>query len=217
MLYSKSINNKKGLLVFRNMSDAIDVRNRELSSIDSFVVSEAYRNDLRGILISEGEINSRIEKLGEEIAQDYSHGFIAYCVLDGAMKFFTKLLSYEKMPHPIVRSGTAKSYGTGTKSSKLSSRINFSGIRNREVLLVEDIVDSGKTLSYLITEAKKHRPKKLSIACLLDKPSRREEDIEIDYVGFIIPDEFVVGYGMDFNDRYRYLNHLGVLKPEIYK
>ena len=199
------------------MSDPIDVRNRGLSGINSFVVSEAYRSELGGILISEGEINSRIEKLGEEIAQDYSHRFIAYCVLDGAMRFFTKLLSYEKMPSPIVRSGTAKSYGAGTKSGQLNSRINFSSIRDREVLLVEDIVDSGKTLSYLITEAKKHRPKKIRIACLLDKPSRRKEDIEIDYTGFIIPDEFVVGYGMDYNGRYRYLNHIGVLKPEVYQ
>jgi len=198
------------------MSVPIDLINEYLRDVDSYVVNENYKNDLQGILISEGDIQSRIERLSQEIAQDFSPHFIAYCVLDGAMKFFTKLLSYEKMPPPIVRSGTAKSR-SGTESGKLKSRINFSDIRSKEVLLVEDIVDSGKTLSYLIKAAKKHKPKKLSIACLLDKPSRREEDIVIDYVGFIIPDEFVVGYGMDFNDRYRYLNHLGVLKPEIYK
>ena len=166
------------------------------------------------VMISEEEVNRRIRELGEQISRDYAGRQIhLICVLRGGSFFMCELA--KRMTIPVTMDFmSVSSYGGDTKSSgvvKIVKDLDDS-IRDKEVLVVEDIIDSGRTLSYLMAMLQDRGPKSLHLCTLLDKPDRRVVDVDVDYTGFRIPDEFVVGYGLDYDQKYRNLPYIGVVK-----
>ena len=176
------------------------------------------KHDIEKILISEEELQSKIKDLGQQLTEDYKEKFpLAIGVLKGAMPFMADLLkrmdTYLEMDFMDV-----SSYGNSTVSSgevKILKDLDTS-VEGRDILILEDIIDSGLTLSYLVELFRYRKAKSIKIVTLLDKPSGRKVDLQADYIGFIVPDEFVVGYGLDYAERYRNLPYIGVLKPEVY-
>ena len=175
--------------------------------------------DIEKILISEEELKSRVSALGQEITAGYagkSPVFIG--VLKGCFIFMADLLRCVELPCELDFMAVS-SYGDGTSTTgavQITKDLHRD-IEGRDIILVEDILDSGVTLSYLRSYLQNRHPASVKIATLLDKPARRRADIHADYAGFPVPDEFVVGYGLDFAERYRNLPYIGVLKPEIYQ
>lgn len=180
---------------------------------------EILANDIAYVLIDEVELQRRIQELGKAIAVDHTGAddLLLICVLKGAYIFLADLSRALARPHQVDFMGVS-SYGAGTKSSGAVQIIMDlkEDISGRHVLIVEDIIDSGRTLSYMRRNLLARSPASLRICSLLNKPSRREVDVEVDYVGFDIPDEFVVGYGLDYGQLYRNLPYIAVLKPEIF-
>jgi len=176
------------------------------------------KNDIKEILITEEEIQEKIKALAAELTEAYKDSFpLVIGVLKGAMPFMSDLLkrvdTYLEMDFMDV-----SSYGKSTVSSgevKIVKDLDTS-VEGRDVLIIEDIIDSGLTLSYLVELFRYRKAKSIKIVTLLDKPTGRKASISADYVGFIVPDEFVVGYGLDYAEKYRNLPYIGVLKPEIY-
>lgn len=167
-------------------------------------------------LISEKEIAKRIEELGAQISEDYQgESVFMLCVLKGGVYFTTELS--KRMSVPVSLDFMAvSSYGMDTESSgvvKIVKDLDES-IEGKNVLVVEDIIDSGRTLSLLLENLRQRKPKTLKLCTLLNKPARRVTDIQVDYVGYEIPDEFVVGYGMDYAQKYRNLPYIGVVEFE---
>ena len=163
------------------------------------------------VMLSEEEINSRIEELGEQISRDYEGKEIfLICILKGASFFACELAKRITVPVNIDFMKVS-SYGGGTVSSgQVSIKMDVSeSIAGKEVLIVEDIIDSGNTLNLLPKILMERGPKSIRLCALLDKPDRREVDVKMDYVGFRIPDKFVVGYGLDYDQRYRNLPYIG--------
>lgn len=177
------------------------------------------RNEIEEVLISEAEIQKKILELGKQLTEDYQGKFpLAIGVLKGAMPFMGDLFKRVDA-HLEMDFMDVSSYGSSTVSSgevKIIKDLNTS-VEGRDILIVEDIIDSGLTLSYLVELFRYRKAKSIKIVTLLDKPSGRKVDIKADYVGFNVPDAFVVGYGLDFAERYRNLPYIGVLKPEIYQ
>lgn len=175
-------------------------------------------NDIDYVLLSETQIRSRVQELGMQLTRDYKDkNPLLVCVLKGAVNFYSDLCrniaDYMEMDFMAI-----SSYGNEMKQSGIV-RINKDldkSITGRHVIIVEDIMDSGLTLNYMTSVLKTRDPASLKIVCLLDKPERRECAITPDYVGFVIPNEFVVGYGLDYAGTYRNLPYIGVLKPEVY-
>lgn len=180
---------------------------------------EVLANDIAYILIDEVELQRRIRELGKAIEADHAGAgdLLLICVLKGAYIFLADLSRALARPHQVDFMGVS-SYGSGTKSSGAVQIIMDlkEDISGRHVLIVEDIIDSGRTLSYMRRNLLARSPASLRICSLLNKPSRREVDVEVDYIGFDIPDEFVVGYGLDYSQLYRNLPYIAVLKPEIF-
>ncbi|WP_421382573.1 hypoxanthine phosphoribosyltransferase [Bacillus salacetis] len=174
--------------------------------------------DIEKVLITEEELQEKIKKLGAELTEEYKDRFpLAIGVLKGAMPFMGDLLkrmdTYLEMDFMDV-----SSYGNSTVSSgevKIVKDLDTK-VEGRDILIIEDIIDSGLTLSYLVELFRYRKAKSIKIVTLLDKPSGRKADIKADYVGFLVPDEFVVGYGLDYAEKYRNLPYIGVLKPEVY-
>ncbi len=175
--------------------------------------------DLESILITREEIAAKVAELGRQISRDYEgEEFLAVVVLKGAIIFAADLLR-QIDGNVVMDSIAVSSYGASTQSSGVVRFLKDldESIEGRHVMVVEDIIDTGLTLKYLIENLLSRKPKSLKICPLLDKPSRRQVDIVPDYCGFQIPDRFVVGYGLDFAQRYRQLPDVGVLKPEAYQ
>lgn len=174
--------------------------------------------DILRVLLDEETIARRVAELGAQISADYEgKNVILVCILRGAVHFFSDL-SRKITCHMEMDFMSISSYGNNSKTSgivRISKDMDAS-ITDRHVLIVEDIMDSGLTLNHLTTLLHARQPASLKIACLLDKPSRRECDISPDYVGFVIPNEFVVGYGLDCENYYRNLPYVGIMKPEVY-
>ena len=166
------------------------------------------------IFLSEQQIQQRIREMGEQISQDYPEGpLYLVAILKGAFMFLADLTRAIKTPTRIEFMGIS-SYGRGKTSSgqvRVTKDLDVS-IENHNVLIVEDIVDSGVTLSYLLNVMEQRKPKSLRIATLLDKPERRLRPVKVSYVGFQIPDEFVIGYGLDYAEDYRNLRDICVLE-----
>lgn len=166
------------------------------------------------VLISEEEIDARIKQLGEEISKAYAGKEIhLICILKGGAFFMTELSKHITVPVSIDFMSVS-SYGDATVSSgrvKIVKDLDES-IQGRDVIVVEDIIDSGRTLSYLMDLLKNRLPASIKICTLLDKPERREVEVEVEYSGFQIPDEFVVGYGLDYMQKYRNLPFVGVVE-----
>ena len=167
-------------------------------------------------LISEKDIAQRIVELGAQISEDYQgESVFMLCVLKGGVYFTTELS--KRMSVPVSLDFMAvSSYGMATESSGVVKIIKDldESIEGKNVLVVEDIIDSGRTLSLLLENLRQRKPKTLKLCTLLNKPARRVTDIQVDYVGYEIPDEFVVGYGMDYAQKYRNLPYIGVVEFE---
>lgn len=174
--------------------------------------------DIREILIAEDVLQSKVKELGAKITEDYKDSdLLLVCVLKGAVIFVSDLMRNIDLPLDIDFMAIS-SYGTNTQSSgvvRILKDLN-TAIEGRHVLIVEDIIDSGLTLSYLVDNLKSRRPASVEICTILDKPDRRKTNLEIKYTGFQVPDEFVVGYGLDYAEKYRNLPYIAVLKEEIY-
>ena len=176
-------------------------------------------NDMAKILIPAEQIKARIHELGQQIAADYEPlgDLLLVGVLKGCIMFMVDLS--RAIPMPLAIDFIAiSSYGHSTQSSGVVRLLKDldTDIANRHVLIVEDIIDSGLTLAYLHDQLSRRNPASLRICSLLNKPDRRVADVPIDYLGFDIPNEFVVGYGLDYADHYRNLPYIGVLKEEVY-
>ena len=167
-------------------------------------------------LISEEKVDARIRELGEQISKDYAGESVhLVCILKGACIFMCDLAKRIRVPLSMDFM-TVSSYGSGTQSSGIV-RIKKDlddPIKGLNVLIVEDIVDSGRTLHYLTEVFKERGCKSVRTCTLLDKPERREKDVHVDYTGFEIPDKFVVGYGLDYAQKYRNLPYIGIVEPE---
>lgn len=173
------------------------------------------QSDIAEVLLTAEEIAAGVARLGGRIAADYEGRTpLLIGVLKGAVVFLADLI--RSIPLPLRYDFIAvSSYGAATKATgqvRITKDLDQS-IEGQDVLLVEDIVDTGLTLNYLVGNLRARKPRSLKVCTLLDKPSRREVDIQPHYNGFVIPDHFVVGYGLDFADKYRNLNYIGVLKP----
>ena len=166
------------------------------------------------VLITEEEVDARIRELGEKISKEYEGKQIhLICVLKGGVFFMCELAKRITVPVSMDFMFVG-SYGYGTKSSgvvRLAKDLDES-IENKEVLIVEDIIDSGNTLYYLMDVLRQRKPASLRLCTLLDKPDRRVKDVHVDWTGFEIPDEFVVGYGLDYAQKYRNLPYIGVVE-----
>lgn len=175
--------------------------------------------DLSHVLLTEAEIQQKVAEMARRISADYEgKNPLLVGILKGAVLFCADLFRAISVPAAIDFMAVS-SYGASTRSSGVTRILKDldQGLEGRHVLLVEDIVDTGLTLRYLREYLGNRGPASLRVAVLLDKPSRRQVQVDVDYRGFEIPDEFVVGYGLDFNERYRNLPYIGVLKPETYQ
>ena len=175
--------------------------------------------DVSEILLSEEQIQAKVLELGRRISDDYAgRELTLVSVLKGSLPFMADLMRQIPLPLRIDLMEVSSYGGTATESSGLVRIMKdlSASIVNEDVLLVEDIIDTGLTLNYLVRYLRGKNPASLRICTLLDKPARRLVDIPVDYQGFEIPDQFVVGYGLDYGERYRNLRFVGVLRPEVY-
>lgn len=166
------------------------------------------------VLLSEEEVDARIQAMGDQISRDYGGKQVhMICVLKGGSFFLCELAKRITVPVSLDFMAVS-SYGSGTKSGGVVKIIKDldDPVKDKDVLVVEDIVDSGRTLSYLLEMIWARGPRSLRLCTLLDKPERRVVDVNVDYTGFQIPDEFVVGYGLDYDQRYRNLPYIGVVE-----
>ena len=175
--------------------------------------------DLSTILFDECQIRTRIKELGFELSKEYAgKNPVLICILKGAVTFLSDLMRYMTIPLEIDFMSIS-SYGDSSVSSgivQIRKDIDIE-IKDRHIIIVEDIIDSGLSLQYIIDYLHKHQPQTIKTCVLLDKPDAHKIDIEIDFVGFQIQNEFVVGFGLDFARKYRNLPFIGVLKEEVYK
>jgi len=176
------------------------------------------KDDIKEVIFTEEEIQKRIKELGAEISKDYAgKSLLIIGVLKGCYVFLADLTRQIELDCEI-RFLTASSYGFSSVSSgkvNIDSNIDFVA-EGKDVLIIEDILDSGITLTALRAFVAKHKPTSLKVCAMLDKPERRQLPITIDYTGFVCPNEFVVGYGLDYGERYRNLPYVASLKPEVY-
>lgn len=174
--------------------------------------------DLERVLFTEDQIKEKVKEIAEKINRDYEGKEIHFiCILRGAYIYMADLQRQMSVPNSVDFM-VVSSYGSGSESSgKVQIQKDLvDDIRGKHVIVVEDILDSGNTLYTLLPLLKQRGAASVKLTTLLDKPSRREKPVKIDYPGFQIPDAFVVGYGLDFDEKYRYLPYIGVLKPSIY-
>ena len=176
-------------------------------------------NDIEKVLLTEEELRKKIREIGSQISEDYKgKELVLIGVLKGSVMFMADLMKeisiYCSMDFMAV-----SSYGSASESSGVVRILKDldESIENKHVIIIEDIIDSGITLEYLIKYLKGRNPKSIDIACLLNKKDRRRANIGVKYVGFDVPDYFLVGYGLDFAERYRNLPYIGILKEAIYK
>ena len=175
-------------------------------------------DDVKKVLIDEETLQKRVNELGKQITEDYrDKDLFMICILKGGVVFASDLMKAIDLPLAIDFMAVS-SYGSSTKSSgvvRIQKDLDQE-IEGKDVLIVEDIIDTGLTLHYLIENLLSRKPASLKICCCLDKPERRKADIHVDYVGFNISDEFVIGYGLDYAEKYRNLPYIGVLSEKVY-
>ena len=166
------------------------------------------------VMISEEDVDKRIEELGRKISEDYAGKSVhLICILKGSVFFMCELAKRITVPVSMDFMSVS-SYGDGTSSSgivKIAKDLDET-LEGKDVIIIEDIIDSGRTLYYLIDVLQARKPKSMRLCTLLDKPDRRVRDVKVDYVGFANPDEFVVGYGLDYAQKYRNLPYIGIVE-----
>jgi len=181
-------------------------------------VPPRWRKEVERILITDEQIARRIRVMAREIERDFrGREMVVVSLLNGTVMFLADLMRHLSLPLRLDFMGVS-SYGTGTESGDLvfTKELRLD-MRGRDVLLVDDILDTGRTMSRVLPKLRALKPRRIKICVLLNKPVRRVEKVKADYVGFEIPDFFVVGYGLDFAERYRNLPFVGVLYPHVYK
>jgi hypoxanthine phosphoribosyltransferase len=177
--------------------------------------SLVWQSEIERVLITEQAIARRVRQLTRQLEKDFAgRDLVIVSLLSGTVMFLADLVRHLSLPLKLDFMGVS-SYGAGTQSGELvfTKQLRLD-VRGRDVLVVDDILDTGRTLKRVITVLRAHKPKRIKICVLLEKKARRVEKVRADYVGFQIPDLFVVGYGLDFAERYRNLPFVGVLKPE---
>ena len=182
------------------------------------IVPPAWCGEVDRVLITDAQLAGRVKKMSAEIENDFrGREMVVVSLLSGTVMFLADLIRHLSLPLRLDFIGVS-SYGSGTMSGELvftkELRID---VRGRDVLLVDDILDTGRTMQRVLTKLCPLKPRRIKTCVLLDKPARRVEKVRADYVGFEIPDLFVVGYGLDYAERYRNLPFVGVLKPEMYR
>ena len=180
--------------------------------------SANWRKEIERVLITEEQLARRVKILAREIERDFrGRETVVVSLLSGTVMFLADLIRHLNLPLRLDFIGVS-SYGVGTESGDLvfTKELRLD-VRGRDVLLIDDILDTGKTLSRVVPKLKLLKPRRIKVCVLLDKAERRVEKVKADYVGFKVPDFFVVGYGLDFAERYRNLPFVGVLHPHIYK
>ncbi len=181
--------------------------------------SYTMENDIERVLLSKEQLEKIVQRLGKRISDDYKdEKLLLVSVLKGSVVFMGDLMRAITIPC-FIDFMSVSSY-SGTKSSgvvKIIKDLDTNEVEGANLLIVEDILDSGKTLSYLTDLLRQRKPKSIKICTLLDKPERRAVDLTPDYSGAVIPDAFVVGYGLDFDEKYRNLPYVGILKPSVYE
>ena len=188
--------------------------------VDQQVRVPDLASDVGHVLITEDQIRAKVRELGAKIGADYSSSAVTLVsVLKGSLPFMADLMRAIAIPVQIDLMEVSSYGGASTETSGLVRILKdlSSSIAGKDVLIVEDIIDTGLTLNYLLRYLRGKNPRSLRVCALLDKPARRLVEIQIDYLGFTIPDEFVVGYGLDFGEYYRNLPYIGVLRRELYE
>jgi hypoxanthine phosphoribosyltransferase len=202
-----------------------DARTWHAVAVPANSATEPYQGDIKSVLLSESEIQARTAELGELIADNYrdavaenGQDLLLVTVLKGAVMFVTDLARAIPLPTQLEFMAVS-SYGSSTSSSGVVRILKDldRDINDRDVLIVEDIVDSGLTLKWLLRNLATRRPRSLKVCTLLRKPDAVRVDLDITYIGFDIPNEFVVGYGLDYAERYRDLPYIGTLDPKVYE
>ena len=181
-------------------------------------MKDNMREDVLRVLLSEEEIHAKVKEMGKKITEDYKNSnLMLVTVLKGAVVFLADIMREIDVPAEIDFM-VVSSYGSGVKSSGVVKIVKDLDVplEGKDILIVEDILDSGLTLSYIKELLASRGPRSIKIATLLDKPSRRKVDFHADYVGFSLPHDFVIGYGLDYDEKYRNLPYIGILKPEVY-
>lgn len=177
------------------------------------------KNDIKEILLDEATIRDKIREIGQKISEDYKEkDLVLVGVLKGSVMFMADLMKEIVIPCSMDFMAVS-SYGNSTETSgvvRILKDLDFQ-IEGKDVLIVEDIIDSGVTLKYLLEYLRARKPRSLEVACLLNKPERRKAEIHTAYCGFDVPDYFLVGYGLDFAEKYRNLPYIGILKEQVYK
>ena len=179
----------------------------------------SMNDDILRVLYSEEELEAKCAELGAQISKDYEgKNLLLVSVLKGAVVFMTDLMRHITVPCSLDFM-VVSSYGSGVKTSGVVKIVKDldADLAGKDLLIVEDILDTGMTLHYLKQLLQDRNPNSIRIATLLDKPERRRAAVRADYVGYQVPDEFVVGYGLDYDEKYRNLPYVGILKPEVYK
>jgi hypoxanthine phosphoribosyltransferase len=181
-------------------------------------VPARWRKEVESILITDEQIARRVKSLAREIERDFQgREMVVVSLLSGTVMFLADLIRHLNLPLRLDFMGVS-SYGSGTESGELvfTKELRLD-VKGRDVLLVDDILDTGKTMRRVLAKLEALQPRRIKTCVLLDKPARRRENVIADYVGFEIPDLFVIGYGLDFAERYRNLPFVGVLYPHVYK
>ncbi|WP_090985860.1 hypoxanthine phosphoribosyltransferase [Paenibacillus sp. CF384] len=176
-------------------------------------------NDIQEVLYDADQIQQKVKELGDTISREFEgRNPLVICVLKGAFIFMADLVKTITIPVELDFMAVS-SYGQSTKTSGVVKIIKDldTSVQGRDVLIVEDIIDSGLTLSYLIDVLERRNAKSITLVTLFDKPTGRKVELEADYKGFVLPDAFVVGYGLDYAEQYRNLPFIGILKPEVYE
>jgi hypoxanthine phosphoribosyltransferase len=181
-------------------------------------VPRAWRDDLARVLITENQLASRVAELAREITRDFTgRDTVVVAVLNGTVMFLADLLRHLAIPLRLDFVGVSSYASSTTSGEVVFTKPTRLDVRGRDVLVIDDILDTGKTLDRVITHLRQLKPRRLRTCVLLDKKARRQVKIRGDYTGFQIPDEFVVGYGLDFAERYRNLPFVGILRPEVFQ
>ena len=179
-------------------------------------------NDVKKVLITEQQIKDAVKRIAEEITNDHKDSekeLLLVCILKGSLPFTADLLKEIRIPC-LLDFMKVSSYGSGTVSTgqvKVKYDLSYETLEEYDVVVIEDIIDTGHTLSNLLVHLKGRKANSVKLCALVDKPDRRVVDVKVDYCGYKIPDEFVIGYGLDYNEKYRNLPYIGVLKEEIYQ
>ena len=177
----------------------------------------SLHDDVEEVLIDSAAIEARVVELGAQLTEDYQgRDPVLVSVLKGSLVFLADLMRAMDLPSSIDLMEVSSYAGTETSGQVRILKDLSKSIEGRDVVVVEDIIDTGLTLNYLLRYLGERKPASIKIICLLDKPARRLAEIPIDYRGFTIPDRFVIGYGLDYEERYRNLPYIGVLKPSVY-